>query len=132
MRGTREDAERAELGLLATMQKTVPPLPRRWRTVARQARKIESEMSIYFVQAGENGPIKIGRADDVYARLDNLQTGNAEELRLLVHVDGDRALEGTLHTHFDKDRIRGEWFRPSPELLQFIAKLNESTTGTES
>lgn len=108
---------------MALMEKVVPSRSR-WHSIARHARKVKSDLFIYFIQAGANGAIKIGRTDDVYARLDTLQTANAEELRLLLFIDGDRALETTFHAHFVKDHIRGEWFRPSPELLQFVRDLD--------
>ena len=47
-------------------------------------------MSIYFIQAGENGPIKIGKTNgDAKDRLANLQIGNHEELKLLWVYHGD-------------------------------------------
>lgn len=40
-------------------------------------------MSVYFIRAGDGGPVKIGLADDVPHRLRELQIGNHVELRLL-------------------------------------------------
>ncbi len=45
-------------------------------------------MSVYFIRAGDNGPVKIGTAEDVAGRLRELQCGNHEDLRLLRVVEG--------------------------------------------
>ncbi len=76
---------------------------------------------IYFIQAGEGGPIKIGFAESVTKRFRTLQTGHHEKLVLLTYLDGNVRQERRLHREFRAARIRGEWFRPTPELLAFIA-----------
>lgn len=81
---------------------------------------------VYFIQSGgAQGPIKIGRAEDVDARLRELQTGNPQKLTLLATMRGGRAAERTLHARFRTSRIRGEWFVPSPELLEVIEHAAE-------
>lgn len=45
---------------------------------------------IYFIQAGESGPIKIGVALDPCKRLAELQTGHYEGLRIIGLMDGER------------------------------------------
>lgn len=92
------------------------PTARRMRKF-RQARNVAS--FVYFIQAS-SGPIKIGVAVDVAARLAELQIGSHESLNLLGVVTGDAAREGELHGMFSSLRIRGEWFRPADELLEFI------------
>lgn len=47
-------------------------------------------MPVYFVQAGEAGPVKIGWATDPRARIADLQTGHYEPLRLIRIIEGDR------------------------------------------
>jgi hypothetical protein len=77
---------------------------------------------VYFAQALGGGPIKIGTtARRVRARLDDLQTGRADELRCLGHLPGDAAVERALHREFAPLRLRGEWFHPAAPLLDFIA-----------
>jgi len=66
---------------------------------------------VYFIQAGEGGPIKIGWAVDPRARLNELQVGCPEPLRLLMTLAGDGGLEAQLHRRFARIRPRGEWFR---------------------
>jgi hypothetical protein len=78
--------------------------------------------NVYFIQVGEDGPIKIGRAKgSPLTRLDALQVGIPFDLRLVAiipHVS--HHLELDLHRRFDHLRIRGEWFKPEPELLDYI------------
>jgi hypothetical protein len=78
-------------------------------------------MRVYFVQESGTGAIKIGVAKDVKARMASLGTGTPHVLTVLGVIDGDVVLEETLHEQFRHARIRGEWFRPVPELLEYIA-----------
>lgn len=72
---------------------------------------------VYFIQAGPDGPIKIGVSHDVAARLVNLQTAHWEELRLLGTAIGGFELERDLHAAFAAHRLKGEWFAISPTEL---------------
>lgn len=75
---------------------------------------------IYFVQDSETLAIKIGYAADPANRIAALQTGNPSALVLLMECPGDRSVEAMYHRRFAKARIVGEWFRPGPELLQYL------------
>lgn len=75
---------------------------------------------VYFIQAGNDGPIKIGYSKDPYTRFYNIQMGSPIEHTYLGNIPGDRTVEHALHHRFDAHRIRGEWFRPAPELLEYI------------
>ena len=77
---------------------------------------------IYFIQAGKNGPIKIGQSDDPKERLNQLQTANPYELKILwlFDYDGGDWDEQAIHKEFRHELIRGEWFRPSRKLFKFI------------
>jgi len=75
----------------------------------------------YFVRAGTDGPIKIGSADDVTRRVRHLQSGHMHELRLLGRTLAIR--EEAAHQTWLASRIRGEWFRASPELLAWIERV---------
>jgi len=68
-------------------------------------------MPVYFIRAGEEGPVKIGWAVDPQQRLAVLQTAHHEELVLLRVLDGEQPEERQLHRRFGPHRIRGEWFR---------------------
>lgn len=78
-------------------------------------------MSIYFVQGITGGPVKIGYAANVRARLADLQCGSPVRLRLLKVIDGGVPEEQALHRRFAADRLHGEWFRPTPEMRDLIA-----------
>jgi hypothetical protein len=75
---------------------------------------------IYFVQAA-SGPIKIGFTDNWTRRKNSLQHGTYEELKKLLVMPGKLEGEQALHRLFSAHRIRGEWFRPAPEVLALIA-----------
>lgn len=81
---------------------------------------------VYFLQAGEGGPIKIGVATNPMTRARELQTGNHEQLTLLAWSPGDQANEHALHQRFAHIRLRGEWFRADQQLLSFIAGIQWS------
>lgn len=75
---------------------------------------------IYFVQSGEKGPIKIGKANDPYKRLISLQTSSSETLTILGLMDGDIKEGKDIHAKFYDCKIKGEWFKPSKDLIEFI------------
>ena len=78
-------------------------------------------MSIYFIQCGKNGPIKIGYTNkDVKERMAQLQTACPYELKLLWITDGGPEEEQTLHHNLKHENIRGEWFRPGNDVLRSI------------
>lgn len=75
---------------------------------------------IYFIQAGEDGPIKIGRTSSVPQRMANLQVGNPSPLRLLGCIPE----EHEWHARFYGFNVSGEWFEPRPSLLRFIGEYS--------
>lgn len=80
---------------------------------------------VYFIQAGVNGPIKIGYAFDPRKRMIGLQIAHWEKLLLLGVIPGSEIQEHRLHRAFKEDHLRGEWFRASDTLLNFIASNSE-------
>lgn len=78
---------------------------------------------IYFMRAGNDGPIKIGYSNDAKKRLKVLGTGSHSRLHLLSVVPGGVSLERDFHERFSKDRMHGEWFSPSQDLVKFISTL---------
>lgn len=74
---------------------------------------------VYFIQSGEL--IKIGTTADLTGRLGQLNTTAPEKLKILLVVAGGRTEEKQTHALFAAERVRGEWFRPSERLLEFIA-----------
>lgn len=83
-----------------------------------------SERFIYFIQESRSGNVKIGLAAHTPGgRLDQLQTGNSDELSLIGFIRGaDSDLEGELHHRFRNHRIRGEWFKFSKGLKNLVEK----------
>ena len=76
---------------------------------------------IYFIQAGEYGPVKIGFTDcGIKKRIDQMQSGNHRKLNIIGYMFGTVKKEKELHKKFDEYRLLGEWFFASPELLSFI------------
>lgn len=78
---------------------------------------------IYFVQAEDGGPIKIGLCTDIKSRLASMQTGNHKRLWVLAYIPGGMVDEKRLHERFSRYRVRGEWFEPSADLLAYIQTL---------
>ncbi len=84
-------------------------------------RKACSEDSfLYFIEAVNSGFIKIGRSVNPERRLEQLSTGSPNQLTIIGKISGGSALEAELHTRFDAQRERGEWFKVTRELRDFI------------
>lgn len=88
-------------------------------------------MYVYFIAAGDRGPIKIGRARNVDKRLETLQTGNHLELILLATIychssEHAAEVEHKLHRIFKKQRIRGEWFKRNISIERAKAYMTEA------
>lgn len=80
---------------------------------------------IYFIQSGEDGPIKIGYSkNDPQERKSTFDTGNPDNLRLLGVMEGELLDEQKLQDRFDYARKKGEWFWPVRELVDFIDSLS--------
>jgi hypothetical protein len=87
---------------------------------------------IYFVQAGDF--VKIGQSKEWKQRLRFLQTGMPHEITPILVFADRPVLEKKLHSRFKADRVRGEWFRLSQQIIDYIGKnrarcvLTETTT----
>lgn len=80
-------------------------------------------MAVYFIQeSGDERFLKIGYSDDdVRSRLAQIQTGNPRPLELLgILPDATRVDEAALHFQFAEHWVRGEWFTPSDEIIEFV------------
>lgn len=80
---------------------------------------------IYFVQEDFENLIKIGFAINVRSRLAGLQTGSAQELRLIGVMPGSYADELDLHQRLEWARFRGEWYWPANEVLEIADASRE-------
>lgn len=75
------------------------------------------EPRVYFIQAINGGPIKIGFAKNIRRRLVGLQTSHPYELVVLAHRPGSKELEAHLHVKHGRHRLIGEWFEPHTDVL---------------
>lgn len=78
---------------------------------------------IYFIQAGDAGPVKIGLAMNPEQRRTELQTASHERLHIRATVVGDLGTEQGFHRFYRREHVRGEWFRPSLRLKAFVEHL---------
>ena len=78
---------------------------------------------IYFIRGKESGNIKIGFSIHPDKRKANLQTAHYEELEFIGIMDGSLEDEANIKKKFSQFNIRGEWFYPSQEIIDF-AKEN--------
>ena len=69
-----------------------------------------------------------GRTRPRHPRLGLILWGTAK-LSLLGIIEGGRSLEKDLHKRFSDQRVKGEWFKPSPDLLMFIESVSTSIHG---
>jgi hypothetical protein len=83
----------------------------------------QATCNVYFIRDSSSGAIKIGRTDGpVKARMASIQTGMIGTLSLLGVIRRvPPETEKQLHWRFRASRIRGEWFRASPDLMAYIA-----------
>lgn len=81
---------------------------------------------VYFIQAGKNGPIKIGWTTSLEERIDALQTGCPFRLRVLAAIEGTKQDEAAYHRQFAEHRMRGEWFK-NCEAIRDLARSRLSS-----
>lgn len=76
---------------------------------------------IYFLHDRTTNTVKIGTSTDPEQRMKVLQASTPLDLVPLrvVPVEFGYATEHALHVQFASLRVRGEWFRATPELLDF-------------
>lgn len=80
---------------------------------------------LYFVYAHEGSLIKIGKTDHPKRRLACIRTQSAVPISILAVIRAHERHERMLHDALAKDRVRGEWFRPTPELLGVIERCQD-------
>lgn len=76
---------------------------------------------VYFIQAGENGPVKIGWSKKITERVAGLQVGNPVKLTILRTVVAEPWVESWFHDEFDELRLQGEWFSFDEKMLSLLA-----------
>ena len=78
---------------------------------------------VYFIQAGANGPIKIGASTVPQIHLDRLQQGNHEELKIVAEIPGERSLGNKVRADLKAFERERQWFNPTDEVLEYIEKM---------
>jgi hypothetical protein len=58
--------------------------------------------------------------DALMTRISSLQVSCPYPLKALGVTSGDPCEERSLHARFSHLSVRGEWFKPAPELMEFI------------
>jgi Meiotically Up-regulated Gene 113 (MUG113) protein len=86
----------------------------------------ETEMPVYFVQGDTTQLVKIGQTKNVASRLSSLRADSPDILRVLAVIERASS-DRPYHRKFAEDWVRGEWFRPSETLLNFIATIPKSS-----
>ncbi len=81
-------------------------------------------MSVYFIRNSRTESIKVGYSVDPYERLATLQTGNEDTLTMEAVMPGGMEVEKRLHHRWEAHSIRGEWFEPDQEILDYIRAVN--------
>ena len=74
--------------------------------------------------------VKIGQSNSlegVLLRLSSCQVGNARQLDVIGITETS---ESDIHERFASERVRGEWFRLSHEMLRFIASPEVKSVST--
>lgn len=74
-------------------------------------------MTVYFIRAGTDGLVKIGRARDVNKRLLALGTMAPVKLDLIRTIEGGLQQEMKMHAHYNDIRRHGEWFEFCESML---------------
>jgi len=67
--------------------------------------------TVYFLQEEGRDRIKIGRTRSLRKRIQNLQVGNSDKLKLIAYLpDQCKEMEQHIHGVCERFRLEGEWF----------------------
>lgn len=115
--------DRSWLMLLADEIETVQPgyLEEIRLGIEERANRPTLTAGVYFIRSGE--AVKIGMSKDVPGRFRALRTMSPLPLELLGVIPGGRDEEAQLHRQWAGQRLHGEWFKATPELIGHIAGL---------
>ena len=87
----------------------------------------DNQTNIYFIKARD--AIKIGIAQDVKKRMNEIQVSNPDKLQLFhlftVPIKTSREIESTIHYIFRSSQLNGEWFMSSLSLIKFIDAIKK-------
>ena len=81
---------------------------------------------IYFIQQGEDGPVKIGYATVIEKRFRALQSASPYPLKVIGSMQGSVIDEKRMHLQFSKHRLQGEWFEPDLEIIKYASECDNN------
>ena len=82
---------------------------------------------VYFVSPENGGPIRIGcSSNPVGDRIRSMNALMPERLAILGTITGYRVREAMLLLRFRRQRVRGDWFRPSLDLWKLIGEAADT------
>ncbi|MEX1059424.1 MAG: GIY-YIG nuclease family protein [Methyloceanibacter sp.] len=84
----------------------------------------ENDPRIYFISTDDEF-IKIGFTTNLRERIRSLRTASPKRLRVHVAIPGTRDDERELHRRFAVHHVRGEWFKFSDAIADFIASYSD-------
>jgi hypothetical protein len=87
------------------------------------------EGTVYLVRTVGRDYVKIGVSNNVAVRLEDLQTANPDELKLLASFPGGRGIERTLHELLGEFNVRSEWFYLVPQITRLVELANQDPAG---
>lgn len=76
---------------------------------------------VYFIRSGYY--VKVGISTQVAARVEALQTGSPDEIKLIGDIRGDLFTEKAIHKAARKHHHRGEWYSLGLEMSIAVAEL---------
>ncbi len=94
-----------------------------WNQVWDLLDKFDEPEYVYAIQDG-NYNIKIGRSVNPNQRMRELQTSHASKLLMLGYTLNKLPLEEkALHKRLKKDRLEGEWFKPTVDVMLVVKEI---------
>jgi hypothetical protein len=104
--------------------KRIEELKRKRAKLEQPKRKLGKPLEfVYFVRCEEF--VKIGWATAIETRMNNIRINNPYPIELLAMMVGSSEEERTLHAFFRDDRERGEWFRFSQAMKDFVEAIGQ-------
>lgn len=89
--------------------------------VPQRPRKISDVL--YAIRNTATGAIKIGISGNPEKRISDLQRPMTDRLELLGSMPGTFEEERALHRRFADAGLGGEWFRPTKEVMEWVASM---------
>jgi hypothetical protein len=78
---------------------------------------------IYFAQRPGGGPVRTGILTGPATQWDDRRTELDPSFQILAVVEGGTEEWKALLRRFSHLKIGGDWMRPGPDLLEFIARV---------